>query len=49
VVVAERGTAGFVVGDLEDLCGMRANPVCSIRLNDCRVPRKTCWPKKAWA
>ena len=39
VVVAERGTAGFVVGDLEDLCGMRANPVCSIRLNDCRVPQ----------
>lgn len=39
VVVAERGTAGFVAGDLEDLCGMRANPVCSIRLNDCRVPR----------
>ena len=39
VVVAERGTAGFGVGDLEDLCGMRANPVCSIRLNDCRVPR----------
>ncbi len=38
VVVAERGTTGFVVGDLEDLCGMRANPVCSIRLNDCRVP-----------
>jgi butyryl-CoA dehydrogenase len=39
VVVAERGTGGFVVGDLEDLCGMRANPVCSIRLNDCLVPR----------
>jgi len=39
VVVAERGSAGFVVGGLEDLCGMRANPVCSIRLNDCRVPR----------
>ena len=39
VVVAERGTDGFVMGDLEDLCGMRANPVCSIRLNDCRVPR----------
>jgi butyryl-CoA dehydrogenase len=39
VVVAERGTDGFVVGDMEDLCGMRANPVCSIRLNDCRVPR----------
>ena len=39
VVVAERGVPGFVVGDLEDLCGMRANPVSSIRLYDCRVPR----------
>ena len=38
VVVAERGTPGFVVGDLEDLCGMRANPVTSIRLYDCAVP-----------
>jgi len=38
VVVAERGASGFVVGDLEDLCGMRANPVCSIRLYDCRLP-----------
>ena len=38
VVVVERGTAGFVVGELEDLCGMRANPVSSIRLTDCRVP-----------
>lgn len=38
VVVAERGTSGFVVGDLEDLCGMRANPVSSIRLYDCRLP-----------
>ena len=39
VVVAERGQPGFVVGDLEDLCGMRANPVSSIRLYDCRVPK----------
>jgi alkylation response protein AidB-like acyl-CoA dehydrogenase len=38
VLVAERGTPGFVVGDLEDLCGMRSNPVSSIRLYDCRVP-----------
>lgn len=38
VVVAERGSDGFIVGDAEDLCGMRANPVCSIRLYDCRVP-----------
>lgn len=37
VIVAERGTPGFVVGDLEDLCGMRANPVNSIRLHDCRI------------
>ncbi|MFC1856656.1 acyl-CoA dehydrogenase family protein [Thermodesulfobacteriota bacterium] len=40
VIVAERGTPGFVVGDLENLCGMRANPVSSIRLYDCRVPAK---------
>ncbi|MDL2270053.1 acyl-CoA dehydrogenase family protein [Desulfosarcina sp. OttesenSCG-928-A07] len=40
VVVAERGTPGFTTGDLEDLCGMRANPVCSIRLSDCRVPKE---------
>jgi len=38
VVAAERGTPGFVVGDLEALCGMRANPVSSIRLHDCRIP-----------
>ena len=40
VIVAERGTPGLVVGDLEDLCGMRANPVSSIRLYDCRLPAK---------
>lgn len=38
VIVVERGTPGFQVGELEDLCGMRANPVSSIRLSDCRVP-----------
>lgn len=38
VIVVERGTPGFVAGELEDLCGMRPNPVCSIRLYDCRVP-----------
>jgi alkylation response protein AidB-like acyl-CoA dehydrogenase len=37
VVVAERGAPGFMVGELEDLCGMRANPVSSITLSDCRV------------
>lgn len=40
VVVAERGSPGFVVGDLEDLSGVRANPVSSIRLNDCKVPKE---------
>ena len=40
VIVVERGIKGFVVGDLEDLCGMRANPVSSIRLYDCQVPRE---------
>jgi len=38
VVVAERGMDGLVIGDLEDLCGMRANPVSSVRLYDCKVP-----------
>jgi butyryl-CoA dehydrogenase len=38
VIVVERGIPGFEVGDLENLSGNRANPVSSIRLNDCRVP-----------
>ena len=38
-IVVERGTAGFEVGLLENSCGMRANPVCSIVLTDCRVPK----------
>ncbi|MFC1534871.1 acyl-CoA dehydrogenase family protein [Thermodesulfobacteriota bacterium] len=38
VIVVERGTPGFEVGDLEDLSGNRANPVSSIRLYDCRIP-----------
>jgi alkylation response protein AidB-like acyl-CoA dehydrogenase len=37
--MAKRGTPGFIVGELENLCGVRANPVGSIRLNGCRVPR----------
>jgi butyryl-CoA dehydrogenase len=38
VLVAERGAPGFAVGDIENLCGVRANPVGSIRFTDCRVP-----------
>jgi butyryl-CoA dehydrogenase len=37
-IIVERGIPGFEVGLLEDNCGMRANPVCSILLTDCKVP-----------
>ena len=40
VVIVERGAPGFTAGELEDLCGMRPNPVSSIRLNDCRLPKE---------
>ncbi len=40
VIIAEKGTPGFVVGENENLSGMRANPVCSIRLSDCRIPKE---------
>ena len=38
VFMVEKGTAGFSVGELEDLCGMRANPVSSLFLEDVRLP-----------
>jgi butyryl-CoA dehydrogenase len=38
-ILVERGTPGFEVGLLENSCGVRANPVCSIALTDCRVPK----------
>jgi alkylation response protein AidB-like acyl-CoA dehydrogenase len=38
-ILVERGTPGFEVGLLENNCGMRANPVSSIILTDCRVPK----------
>ncbi len=37
-ILVERGTPGFEVGLLENNCGMRANPVTSIILTDCRIP-----------
>ena len=37
VIIVEKGTPGFSVGELEDLCGMRANPVSSLFLEDVRV------------
>lgn len=38
VFIVESGYPGFMRGELEDLCGMRANPVSSLFLEDCRVP-----------
>jgi len=38
VFIVEKDTPGFAVGEIEDLCGMRANPVSSLFLEDCRVP-----------
>lgn len=36
--IVERDTPGFTVGEIEDLCGMRANPVSSLFLEECRIP-----------
>ena len=38
VFMVEKGAPGFSVGELEDLCGMRANPVSSLFLEDVRLP-----------
>jgi len=38
VFIVEKGTPGFSVGEIEDLCGMRSNPVSSLFFEDCRVP-----------
>ncbi len=39
-LIVERGMRGFSVGPLEDLCGMRSNPVSSLILSDCPVPKE---------
>ncbi|HPR15255.1 MAG TPA: acyl-CoA dehydrogenase family protein [Smithella sp.] len=38
VFIVESKYPGFLRGELEDLCGMRANPVSSLFLEDCCVP-----------
>ncbi len=38
VFMVEKETSGYSVGEIEDLCGMRANPVSSLFFEDCRVP-----------
>lgn len=40
VFLVESGFKGFLRGELENLCGMRANPVSSLFLEDCLVPGK---------
>jgi alkylation response protein AidB-like acyl-CoA dehydrogenase len=37
VFIVESSYEGFLRGELEDLCGMRANPVSSLFLENCRV------------
>ncbi len=38
VFIVESGREGLEKGPVEDLMGMRGNPVCPISLHDCRVP-----------
>ena len=38
VFMVEKENPGFSVGEIEDLSGMRANPVSSLFLEDCRLP-----------
>jgi len=40
VFIIEGGRPGVAVGELEDLSGMRANPVSSLVIEDCRVPQE---------
>jgi len=40
VFIIESEREGFTVGEFEDLCGVRANPVCSLFIEDCLVPRE---------
>jgi len=40
VFIVESKFPGFLRGELEDLCGMRANPVSSLFFEDCPVPGK---------
>ncbi len=38
VFIVEKSRPGFSVGEIEDLCGMRANPVSSLFFEDCKIP-----------
>jgi butyryl-CoA dehydrogenase len=45
VFIVENHTPGFSVGEIEDLCGMRANPVASLFFEDCRIAADHCLGK----
>jgi butyryl-CoA dehydrogenase len=49
VFIVESNYAGFLRGELEDLCGMRANPVSSLFLEDCSVPENNLLVRLAMA
>ncbi len=38
VFIVEKTCPGFSVGEIEDLCGMRANPVSSLFFEECKIP-----------
>ncbi|MCU0577558.1 MAG: acyl-CoA dehydrogenase family protein [Desulfobacterota bacterium] len=40
VFIVDSATPGYSVGEIEDLCGMRANPVSSLFFEDCRIPKE---------
>lgn len=40
VFVVEKDCPGFSVGEIEDLCGMRANPVSSLFFEECKIPKE---------
>jgi len=42
VFIVESERAGLEKGPLEDLMGLRGNPVCPISLHDCRIPVENC-------
>lgn len=42
VFIVENHTPGFSVGEIEDLCGMRANPVASLFFEDCPIAADQC-------
>jgi len=47
VFIVESKFPGFLRGELEDLCGMRANPVSSLFFEIVLCRKKTCWENSA--